>query len=331
MDEGEASFDDAFVAAAPVRESDLHALPKPSRESLREVKREARQRRRARRPKSKVRGVAVVAVVAALGGGGLWYAGSHGPARPLPARAEREPVVVPSYSPPPSKPVDPFSGTAVAAWPVGAAGIKPPAPKPVGAYGTAQVADAYARTVRYLRAAMLDRAVLWNGGVAPVDATLAPASARRYADDPSYLANRFPRSVRPASPSVRVNGEMAAKPGPRGVLRVEFSYVATYAVRPAKGGPTELVAIRRYGTFEYERATAATVTAPWAYEVTYIGDHAPCGAKNRFPGYLEVVLDSARTSARPVEPHSPYPSFDVLDPRAPLPPEKTCFTNTGKL
>lgn len=341
MDEGE-PFDDAFVAAAPVRESELRAvpLPKPSRESLREVKREARQRSKARRPRGggKVRGVAVVAVVAALGGGGVWYAGSHGMPRATPGPRELRgtgagaPVVVPSYTPPPAKPADPFSGTSVASWPVGAAGIKAPAAGAVGPYAKAQVADAYARTARYLRAAMLDRAVLWTGDLAPVHATLSPASVRAQAreDDAAYLANRFPSSVRPSSQSVRVNGEMTAKPGERGTLWVEFAYVATYAVRPAGGGETQLVAIRREGTLEYRAAGAARVTAPWVYLTTYVSDHSSgCEGKNPAPGYLDVRLGDARRQAKP-PPRGSYPPVNMLDPRATFPPGEGCFTNTGK-
>lgn len=64
-------FNDAFVDAATVREGDLRSLPKPSRESMREVRREARRRRRAGRPargKWATPALAVVVVAAAAVG-----------------------------------------------------------------------------------------------------------------------------------------------------------------------------------------------------------------------------------------------------------------------
>lgn len=332
--EGE-ELDDAFVDAAPVRERDLHrgtVLPMPSRESLREVKREARRRRQATggRPprgrggrrssgRDRLRSVVVLTVLALLAVGIGYAVVSRPRARPVP-------VVVPSFTPPPTKPADPFDGTAVAAWPVGAAGVRGPAAKPVAGYFVAQVADAYAKTARYLKVAMLDRRVLYDGALAPVHKTLLPASARAKGD-PTRLANRFRPGVAPASPSVRVNGFMASRGGPRGSLLVDYTYVATYALRTT--GNPELVAVRRRGTLWYDAAGPRAVTPPWLYRGGASTDHSRCGVHWPHEGYLEVYL-STTEGTRPTDvPLSPLPTFNMLDPKAKDP--TSCFDNTGEL
>jgi hypothetical protein len=344
-------FDEDFVAAAPVREEDLRrgVLPPPSRESLREVKREARRRRSGGGPAAPGGGApgpgGRLRVVAALGVVGLVIAGTayavvaarRTAPRALPdvpgtrTRDGAVPVVVPSYTPPPSVPADPFAGTKVAGWPVGAAGIVAPPAKAVGSFNAAQVADAYARTVRYLSAAMLDPQVLWKGDLAPLHATLDPRSVRnRTRSDPTEMANRFYSSVKPASKSIRVNGLLKPARVVSGTLRVDFSYVAAYALRPSSGGDTELVAIRRYGTMQFDKATGATVTKAWLYLGGYYSDHSACGRKWVHDGYLEVFLGESADAAPPeASPSAPRHSLNVLDPREPEPSTAACVDNTG--
>jgi hypothetical protein len=318
---------------------------RPSRESLREVKREYRQRRRAARrgprpPRGAhgsgggARGLLVLlAGLLALGVAG-YAASRHRTAAAAPVLTPTAaPVVVPSYTPPPTTaPVDPFAGTAVAAWPVGAAGLRVPAAAPVAGFTAAQVADAYARTTRYLRAAMLDTAVLWHGDMRPVRAALLPDSARHWAAGESDdLATRFATDVRPASPSIRLNGDLHARPAPDRRLYVDFRYVATYAVRPASAdGTMELVAIRRTGTLLYDAAGRGRVGAPWVYRSQYTSDHSACGRRYPHPGYVEVFLgDSARSASPEPTPSAAHETYNILDPRRPEP--KGCFTNTGAL
>lgn len=296
-----------------------------------------------------VRGIAIVAVLAAFAAGGTRYAGSRDgepPAPPAP-RAVRETgaagsssVVVPgySYTPPPSWwPPDPFTGTSVASWPVGIEGVKAPEGRALGSYSDAQVAHAYARTAAYLRVAMLDEKVLWEGDLNPVYDRLRPDSVRVWTSKhgAASLANRFPSTVRSRWPGTRVNGEMSAHLSERGALRIDFTYVVVYLVERTEGGPADFVAIRRGGMFEYFALTPATVTVPWVRLAYYVSDHGRCENK-KFTDYLDVQLRSWRDRTMPPGPPSPgatpavpLPTLDILDPRASLPPMGTCVANTG--
>jgi hypothetical protein len=328
-------FDDAFVAAAPVREAD--PLPKPSRASVREVKREARARARGpaatlarpARPRrtGRLRQRLAVAgmAVAALAGAAFFVSRLPGP----PRHHRAAPIVVPSYTPPP-RTDDLFAGSKVAKWPVGAAGIKAPAATAVGAFSAAEVADAYARTAAYARAAMLDRSVLYGGATAPVFRTLEPAAARQWRTSPDYVMTRFDRrTVAAAADGVRVNGRMTASIV-EGALRVDLTYVAVYALRPAAGPGTagELVAIQRRGSLDFGRGRVRGQVGLPAYTYrAYTSDHRPCGVKDPSPGYVTVVFDATAPSATPSA--DPKEDFNVLDPTAKEP--DGCFTDTSGL
>jgi hypothetical protein len=315
---------------------DLSDLAKPSRESLREVRREARRRPRggprhdpgngrrsggSRWPVVAVLLVIVVVVGAVVAAGVLVT-------RTVPTRAAAAtgPTPDPTESGAPSaaatKAPDPFARTRVVGWGTGAAGIKVPAAKPVGSFTAAQVGHAYARTATYLRAALLDPHVLYADALAPVEATLRPDTVRSRHDDPTSIANRFPHSVVSASPTIRVTGVMKAKVGADGRLQVTFTYIGAYAVRPAKGGDVELVAVRRTGTLEYLVRDPAHVGLPWVYQDGTTNDHSVCGSKWPDKAHLEVVL-GPQVSEPPAAPTTPLPDFDLLDPNAPEP--TSCF------
>jgi len=328
-------FDDDFVAAATVREGDAAPLAKPSRASLREVKREARERarghvpgriapRRTRRLRQRLGAAGLV--VFALGG--VAYAVSRLPGPPH--RHGAAPIVVPSYSPPPrARSGDAFAGSKVARWPVGAAGVKAPAATAVGAFSAAQVDDAYRRTAAFVRAALLDKSVLYGGATAPVYRTLGPTAASTWRTDPARLMTRFdPRFVKPASAVVRVNGRMTAAPGKEGMLQVNVTYVAVYALRPVHGGDTELVAVRRIATLDFARAGVARVGTPWVSWAGYTSDHSRCVDKDPFPGYVAVFFDSAGPTAAPDQGDAKE-DVDILDPTATEP--DGCFNDTSGL
>ena len=315
-------FDDAFVDAATVREADL--LPPPSRESLREVRREAKERRRGpvkpRRGRRTV--LALVVTTAVVAAGVVALTRLPEPRLPVPAQA---PVVVPSHTPPPRTP-DAFAGSRVESWPVGAAGIRPPAAKAVGAFSAAQVAAAYDRTAALLRTALLDRSVLYGRRTEPVLGRLAPGSARQWKDQTAYVMNRFdPRVVAPASRTVKVNGRMTARVADD-ALRVSATYVAVYALR-SPGAPAaapELVAVHRTLRFDFQPARDG-LSAPWVSYGYYVSDHTPCGQRGDFGAYVRVVLDKAAAATQP--PDAPAEDFDVLDPTAE--PPKRCFRTTS--
>ncbi len=330
-----APFDEHFVRAAPVREADLRT--RPSRASLREVKSEARRRRRRihlvgaparpRRWRRLARGAGSLAVAVAVVAAAAWYVG------PPPHRSSRRhaaPVVVPSYTPSPApRTGDVFSGSLVARWPVGADGIRPPAPAAVGTFTTAQVADAYARAAALTKAALLDRTVLYGGQTAPVLRLFVPENARRWRSDVVFVMNRFdPRAVTPSSASPRVNGRMTARVAGK-ALRVTASYVAVYALRPVGGGAssTQLVAVRRTAVLDFYRAGATRVGAPYLQDGDVISDHAPCHTSSWASGYVPAVFNPPSTAAD----DGPREDFDILDPTAEPPPAGKCFNETSGL
>lgn len=316
---------------------------RPSRESLREVRREYRQRRRAARGKpprgargrrpgrvgALLKGTAVVAVVLA---GAAAYVVWQVPPPPTGRAAQRVPVLV-SPTPTPSAAAtarpegDPFAGTAVSHWPAGEAGFVAPGARATGGYDTATVAHAYERTLRYLRAAMLDRRVVYGADLRPVAATVQARSMTRLR--PAYLATVFPRAVAPAHRSVRVNGLLSARVGAYGRLHVTFRYVGVYALRPARGGETELVVVRRTGELAFDRAGRGRVGVPFVHQTSYTSSHSHCGA--RWPDgdrTVEVWLGPGASPSVTAAPPA-RERVNLLDPRAK--DAAGCFQNTGRL
>jgi hypothetical protein len=175
---------------------------KPSKESLREVKREYKQRQKDEKARKKAadkywaeqvnpgkssrsgsakNGVQVtLAAVAIASVGFLAFGALRGSATlpsALPATGSTQPSVKPSpsatkasasSSPAPCK----FCGTPAEHWAVGDHGLIAPKAVRVGNFGPHQVSDAYSKVIDYLKAATLDPAVVFHGKLAPVFATL---------------------------------------------------------------------------------------------------------------------------------------------------------------
>ena len=181
---------------------------RPSRASMREVKREYKQRRKAekaraeeaqvyraketRRDSTSRRWVAPVAGLTALAvvAGGTAFALKLGlfasSATASAASADRPAAAATSASPSATASAsataandgtDPsvhaaFEDSPARSWPKGAAGFAVPKASSVGIYRAQQVADAYSKTRAYLREVLLDPHVLYQGALAPVYATM---------------------------------------------------------------------------------------------------------------------------------------------------------------
>lgn len=175
---------------------------KPTKESLREVKREYKQRQKDEKARKKAadkywaeqvnpgkssrsgsakNGVQVtLAAVAIASVGFLAFGALRGSATlpsALPATGSTQPSVQPSpsatkasasSSPAPCK----FCGTPAEHWAVGDHGLIAPKAVRVGNFGPHQVSDAYSKVIDYLKAATLDPAVVFHGKLEPVFATL---------------------------------------------------------------------------------------------------------------------------------------------------------------
>ena len=315
-------------------------LPKPSRESLREVKREARQRQRARvasgapatygspyapqRPPSTARRALTLAVVVGIGAAAVW-GWSKLPERRGVAN-DQAPVVVESFTPSPSarRPSDPFAGTRVESWPVGMAGIRAPKAVATGVFPAKEVAAAYAATRRFLRAALLDQRVLYQGQTASVHAAMQRASVRAWRDDDfAQLATRFEPGIEAASPVVKVNGRISPARFVEGALQVRYSYSTVYALRE-KGTRDEpvLVTVRRYGVAHFGRGQ----TLPWISHASYISSHSDCERKWPYTGYVPTWLEPREDSGP-----QPTTTANLLDPDESPPPSGRCLTNSGEL
>ena len=190
---------------------------KPSRESMREVKKEYEARRQAEKERAKQadrywaeqtgrasrstgssrRGLLIgAAAVAAVGGLALTavlHVGPFASASSAPAAAGTSSAAPSSsLSPTPSgaspspstddgtdpKVVAAFQDSPAKAWSVGAVGIVAPKGRQVGIYRPRQVSDAYARTSAYLKVALLDPRVVYRAKLDPVFAVLGTSSTR---------------------------------------------------------------------------------------------------------------------------------------------------------
>ena len=179
----------------------------PSRDSMREVKREFKQRRKAekeraaaadaywrsetgRAPRRSGRGIAVVvslAVVAAAGGA-IWFFAHQGTTTATASSTTKAATPATgssassggsasgTASPSAAATPPPFDGTPARDWPVGTKGVVAPKAARVGIFSKAQVADAYAQAQAYLRTAMLDPAVVSKGELDPVFDAIGPYS-----------------------------------------------------------------------------------------------------------------------------------------------------------
>ena len=174
----------------------------PSKESLREVKREYKQRQKdekarkkaadkywaeqanpgaSLRPSKVTSRVQITLAVVAIASVGLVAFGALRGSTTSPSALPRTGNVQPSAEPSPSgteassssSPAPcKFCGTKAEHWAVGAHGLGAPKAVRVGNFGPHQVSDAYSKVIEYLKAATLDPAVVFHSKLKPVFATL---------------------------------------------------------------------------------------------------------------------------------------------------------------
>lgn len=352
-------FDDDFVKSAPVHEGG--PLPKPSRKSLREVKREAKRRRReARRPakppkppkpvrssssswtgKGRTLMSTVLTLVVVGAGGYLVYSDQL----QSPTSAAEDPALADPVDPNAAaeqreldRNIDPWEGTGASEWPRGASGIEPPKARVLAPYSAADVQQALRNAERYLETAILDERVVYHGSVKPVLATIEDADILRgeYGDPETgkywpALATRFrPNVLGPVGDVIRVNGDM--KPVLRGqTLVVRFSYSVAYAVRQLKEPkqPPQLIVVRREGQLAFYYGVPGAVGLPYPENLRHVSDHSVCGRKWPFPAYTTSWMDRSRKPGDKTAPSDE--SHDLTDPKDSLNDIKGCFDNTGSL
>jgi hypothetical protein len=190
---------------------------KPSRESMREVKKEYEARRKAEKERAEQadrywaeqsgratrssgsnRTGPLIGAVAVVAAGGvaltaLLHVGPFASASSATAAAGTTTAAPSSsLSPTPSgasaspsaddgtdpKVVAAFGDSPAKSWKVGAAGIVAPKGRQVGIYRPRQVSDAYARTSAYLKVALLDPRVVYRAKLDPVFAVLGTATTQ---------------------------------------------------------------------------------------------------------------------------------------------------------
>jgi hypothetical protein len=336
-------FDDDFINDAPVREGG--PLPKPSRESLREVRREAKERQRAARrppkppkppklPRSRGQGrarvwfaiiPALLLVVAAY----VHFGVNQNPAGSLATGA--------------SKTVgDVWVNHSASRWATASEGIEVPVARAQGRFSGDDVKAALIASREFVEAATVNRTVLFQEQVDPVLKTLADgAEISTYYGSPRtskswpYLITRFPKeAVRAADSTIRYRGSM--KPALRdGMLVVDFSYATAYALEGAQGDSTpEIVVVRREGTLEFEGAQPGQVGLPSAGRMYHVSDHSVCGSRWPFKAFTEVWIgrqpkpdNQPTASDQPTL--DPNERHDLNNPDDSIKEIDSCFTNTS--
>jgi hypothetical protein len=329
----------------------------PSRESMREVKAEAKRRRQERAARERAaqaywreqaRGATgtgrargwpwiLLAVALGLTVTGIFLVVDRG--LPWEARQPSNPVGPPDPSDgadaPDVEAISPFEGTPAADWRVGAKGIGIPAAERVGPYSAKQVDAAYRATKAYLKAAMLDPAVLFGSKLKPVLTTMSAESRERAqrqvkkdrkSDSDDALrwvdfANRFHPGDWQADDEIRVRGRMRAGVDD-GFLEVSYVFTAAYWMKPDGGTAWTPVAIRREGS-AYFTATGSGVSAPWVSGDGTTSSRSVCGSTWPYPQYLEVWPDMDSVVTASIQ---PLPPRDLSDPDETF---EGCFTDTS--
>ncbi len=340
-------FDDDFVRAAPVQES--APLPKPTRESLREVKREAKDRQRAARRPAKPPKPAKPAKppmsARTRGRARIWLALI--PAALLVVAAYMH-FGVNQYSPSllnqdASKGVaDVWVAHTASQWPTASEGIELPAAQAMGKYSGDDVKAALIASRNFVEAVTINREVVFGEKVAPVLKTLSDGpeigsyyGSPRVSKSWPYLVTRFPQeALRQADDTIRYRGTI--KPAlHHGLLSVDFSYATAYALESAKGksGP-EIVVVRREGTLEFAQSQPGQIGLPSAGRMYHVSDHSMCGSRWPFKAFTEAWVGvppkpdvSPTASDRPTL--DPNERHDLTDPDDSIKQIHSCFTNTS--
>jgi hypothetical protein len=236
------------------------------------------------------------------------------PARSLNVRA-------PSAPAPGVSPQDPFRGSPAYDYGNGAAGIRPPAAKPVAGFSASQVRDHLQTVKRALILANLDQKV-WQGARPTaliklfdprdgyrtrVTRTFGRPSA---GDNPLTIATRFkPSEATVHGEIVKVRGKMTFRGMERGRLRVHADYLFVYAVRPA-GGPVrqvERVVVRRTTDYDFYDPARFQVT-PGTFVLAksrFRSANAKCDQDDGFihPSFNDVPADGSIPSGAPIDPY----------------------------
>jgi hypothetical protein len=310
-----------------------------------------RAKRKPRRPRRVpswfIAAVVVLTMVGLASTTDLWWprstaAGSHSP-----TAAGKPGVVPPMYatatptaspSPAPTTTIASFVGSPVEAWADGAAGLVAPIARPLPPFSRSQEADAFQRTVAYLRAAALDPRVVFGGQLTPIAKTLGAysyasllkASKTPTADDSAlHWVTRFDgRLIRSESHVIKVNGSMHARTHAN-VLSVDYDYAFVYDLAEVRTGAIQLVSVRRTGTLVYLPALGnhRDVREAILGRGGYIDSGKPCHMENR-TGFLPVVFDRRKAADPAAEPTT---TLNPLDVRRPVPSTVGCFTDTSGL
>jgi len=223
-------------------------------------------------------------------------------------------------------PADPFAGKPADHWANGAAGIVPPAAKPVGAFTAKQVAAAYATTRNLLIAANLDRQTLLGGpptalakllttkqraqflvglNKTGVDKNGYPLSTRK------WVASFAPGSAELIGNVIKVHGTMTARTVRESgtvVLAIDVNYLFAYAVQPPHD-PTDWTRVvdHVYGSIDFARwDDPAGPLEPWDQAV--IGNAGiQCGSDDGYihPDYPSDRSVDVRQSGAAIDPYSP--------------------------
>jgi len=225
-------------------------------------------------------------------------------------------------------PADPFSGTAADHWANGAAGIVPPAAKPVGDFTAKQVAAAYATARRLLIAANLDKQTLLGGpptALAKLLTTRQRAQFLAGLDKTGVNKDGYPLSTRkwvasfaPGSAQlignvIKVHGTMSARTVAESgtvVLAVEVNYLFVYAIEPPHD-PSDWMRVvdHDYGSIDFARWDGSSAPGgalePW--DQTIIGNAGiQCGTDDGYihPEYPSDRSIDVRQSGPPISPYS---------------------------
>lgn len=276
----------------------------------------------------------VLVAVLAAGGGIAWLRFGH-PSGKTGGKAPSASPVASVAGPAPSgtitpvnlfggPPVNLFAGTPAAGWADGAAGIVPPAARPIGGFTAAQAASAYATTRKLLIATALDRKTLLGGAPTAFARLLfgqerkdflaglnktgtardgAPRSTR------SWVISFAPGSTALIGSVIKVHGTMSARATTYSgfkALAVKVNYRFVYPVEPP-GVPADWMRVvgSVSGTVyfgDFARSGASFV--PWVlFDNSEAGDR--CGDKD---GYGRPDFPDHRSGTRPsgpaVDPYS---------------------------
>lgn len=339
-------FDDDFVRAAPVQES--APLPKPSRESLREVKREAKERQRAARRPKKAAKPPKPAKVRVRRGERLsrarpWLVTIPALAMVVAAYAyfgTNEPVVPTELTGVDASPAGVWTEHSASLWPSAEDGLELPTASALGPYSASDVRRALVAARTFVEAVTIDRRVLFHGSVSPVVNAIEDGDEiRAYYGDPAtgeywpYLVTRFvPKMLGPADGTIKYRGAM--KPAlKKGTLTVDFSYATVYAlVNRKKGANPEIVIVRREGTLDFLQAQPGSVGLPTSGKMFHVSDHSACRSRWPYPAFTQAwvgVDPDPQTSPSDDETLDPNERHDLTNPDDSIRKIHSCFTNTS--